>query len=77
VQSALVDNGGKVNQNTLKITDATLNTLQISQLNQVKYVLINGVAQTLDGTNGQMVKFYDSYRLGLKLGMQIQGKVGL
>lgn len=77
VQSALVDNGGKVNQNTIKITDATLNTLQISQLNQVKYVLINGVAQTLDGTNGQNVKFYDSYRLGLKLGMQIQGKVGL
>ncbi len=77
VQSALVDNGGKVNQNTLKITDATLNTLQISQLNQVKYVLINGVAQTLDGTNGQIVKFYDSYKLGLKLGMQIQGKVGL
>jgi hypothetical protein len=77
VQSALVDNGGKVNQNTIKITDATLNTLQISQLNQVKYVLINGVAQTLDGTNGQIVKFYDTYRLGLKLGMQIQGKVGL
>jgi hypothetical protein len=77
VQSALVDNSGKVNQNSLKITDATLNEFQISQLNQVKYVLINGVAQSLDGTNGQIVKFYDSYRMGLKLGMQIQGKVGL
>jgi hypothetical protein len=77
VQSALVDNGGKVNQNTVKITDATLNLAQIAQLNQVKYVLINGVAQSLDGTTGQIVKFYDSYRMGLKLGMQIQGKVGL
>ena len=77
VESALVDNGGKVNQNTLKITDAHLSTLQISLLNQVKYVLLNGVAQSLDGTNGQIVKFYDSYRLGLKLGMQIQGNVGL
>lgn len=77
IQAALVDNGGKVNQNTIKITDATLSPAQISQLNEVKYVLINGVAQSLDGTNGQIVKFYDSYKLGLKLGMQIQGKVGL
>jgi hypothetical protein len=77
VESALVDNGGKVNQNTLKITDAHLSTLQISLLNQAKYVLLNGVAQSLDGTSGQIVKFYDSYRLGLKLGMQIQGNVGL
>ena len=77
VKAALVDNTGKVNQNTVKITDLTLNLAQISQLNQVKYILINGVAQTLNGTNGQIVKFYDTYKLGLKLGMQIQGKVGL
>lgn len=77
VKAALVDNTGKVNQRTKKITDVTLNASQISMLPNTKYLLINGVAQTLNGTNGTIVKFYDSYKLGLKLGMQVQGNVGL
>lgn len=76
VQSALVDNAGKVNKRTKKITDISLTPAQIAQLPNVKYLLINGVAQTLNGTSGQIVKFYDSYKLGLKLGMQVQGNVG-
>ena len=77
VKSALVDNTGKVNQHTKKITDAALNEAQISLLPNARYVLVNGVAQTLNATTGQIVKFYDSYRLGLKIGMQVQGNVGL
>lgn len=77
IAAALVDGGGKVNQRTTKITDAVLNPSQIALLPNVKYILINGVAQTLEATNGQIVKFYDSYTLGLKLGMQVQGNVGL
>lgn len=77
VQSALVDAGGKVNQHTKKITDASLSATQISLLPNVKYILVNGVAQTLNATTGGIVKFYDSYHLGLKIGMQVQGNVGL
>jgi hypothetical protein len=77
VKSALVDNTGKVSQSTKKITDISLNASQISNLPNAKYILINGVAQTLDATSGQVVKFYDSYRLKLKLGMQVQGNFGL
>lgn len=77
VSSALVDNTGKVNQRAQKITDVTLNQSQISLLPSTKYILINGIAQTLEATSGQIVKFYDSYNLSLKLGMQVQGNVGL
>ncbi len=77
VSSALVDNTGKVNQRVQKITDVTLNTGQIALLPNTKYILINGVAQTLEATNGQIVKFYDTYNLSLKLGMQVQGNIGL
>lgn len=77
VASATVDGQGKVNQNTEKITDALLTPAQIAQLGNVKYILINGVAQTLNALNGQIVKFFDTYKLDLKLSTQVQGKIGL
>lgn len=77
VSAALVDGTGKVSQRTKKITDAALNATQIALLPNVRHILINGVAQTLNATSGQIVRFYDTYNLGLKLGMQVQGNVGL
>lgn len=77
VKPALVDNTGKVNQKTKKITDVNLSEAQIALLSSSKYIVINGVAQTLDATTGQVVKFYDFYKLGMKLGMQVQANVGL
>ena len=77
VKPALVDNTGKVNQRTKKITDVSLSETQINLLSSSHYIIINGVAETLDATAGQVVKFYDFYNLGMKLGMQVQGKIGL
>lgn len=77
IESALVDNNGKVNQRSKKITDIDLNHLQIAQLPNVKYLLFNTYSQTLDGPNGKVVKFYDDYTIDLKLGLQVQGKVQL
>lgn len=76
LQAALVDNEGKVNQRTKAVTDATLTEGQIALLPNAKYILINGVAQTLEATNGEIVKLYDTYKLNLKLAMQVQGSLG-
>lgn len=77
VKSASIDNLGVVSSHTKKITDTNLTPEQISQLRNVKYLLIHGVAQTLDATSGQIVKFFDYYNLKLKLAMQVQTKFGL
>jgi hypothetical protein len=77
VSPALVDNNGRVNQRIKKITDINLTQDQILLLSGVKYVLLNAVAQTLDGTNGQVIKLFDDYTLDFKLGLQVQGKINL
>lgn len=76
LKAALVDNTGKVFQRTKAITDATLNEVQIALLPNAKYILINGIAQTLEATNGEIIKLYDTYKLNLKLAMQVQGNLG-
>lgn len=77
VQAALVNSTGRVNQRTKKITDIHLNASQIALLPNVKYLLINSIAQTLNGPSGQVVKLYDDYTINVKLGLQVQGKVQL
>lgn len=76
LKAALVDNAGKVYQRTKAITDATINEVQIALLPNAKYILINGIAQTLEATNGEIIKLYDTYKLNLKLAMQVQGNLG-
>lgn len=77
VQSALVNSAGRVNKRSKKITDIGLTTPQIAMLPKVKYILVNSVIETLDGTKGQVIKLYDDYTVELKLGLQVQVKVQL
>ena len=74
VEAALVDANGRVNQRTKKISDVVLEAYQIGLLDQVKFLEIEGVAQTLNGTQGQIVKLFDDYTIGVKLSMQVVGK---
>lgn len=77
ISSALVDNSGRVNQRTKKTTDIHLSATQILLLQNVEYIMIKAVSQTLNGTSGQVVKIYDDYTLDLKLGLQVEGKIQL
>jgi hypothetical protein len=74
IQPALVDSNGKVYKKTKKINDITLTEAQIALLDQVKYLEIEGVAETLNGTSGQIVKLFDSYKIDVKLSVQVEGK---
>jgi hypothetical protein len=77
VQSALVNSAGRVNKRSKKITDILLTAPQIALLPNVKYVIINSFMETLNGTNGQVIKLYDEYSVDLKLGLQVQAKIQL
>lgn len=74
VEAALVDGNGKVTQRTKKVNDIVLTESQVALLSQVKYLEIEGIAQTLNGPNGQVVKLYDDYSIFVKLSMQVEGK---
>lgn len=72
VKAAPVNNTtGKVNGTSSKITDISIDENKIQLLNQVKHIIIEGTVDTTDPSNTN-VKFYDSYSISLKLGMQVK-----
>jgi hypothetical protein len=78
VESASINTAtGRVTTPTRKITDIILNEQQLQLLPDAKHVIVYGLSQSIDGTNGQVVKIYDDYIIDLKLGMQVQGKFNI
>lgn len=77
VQSAIVDYKGKVIEHAVKTTDIVLENGQLHKLPDAKHIIFNGVANTYHGTSGHPVQLYDFYTMGLKLSMQVKGKVNL
>lgn len=75
VKSAITNTNGDVVSNTKKITDLKLNEQQIALLDKVKYIIIVAELQTKDAKNGKYVKFYDFYKLALKLSVEFEGKL--
>lgn len=76
VTAAPVNSSGRVTSSINKITDFTITKAKTQLLNQVKHVIITGTAETTTPQT-TVVKFYDNYRILLKLGMQVQMKTTL
>lgn len=76
VAAAPVNSSGRVTSSINKITDFTITKAKTQLLNQVKHVIITGIAETT-APQTTVVKFYDNYRILLKLGMQVQMKTTL
>ena len=72
--SALTDNSGKVTESTKKITDILLERDEIELLNQVKYFELIGFGETKNGTQEEIVRIFDEYKIKLRLGVQIEAK---
>lgn len=76
VSAASVDGAGKVSSPTSKTTDIIMDSEKIPLLANAKYVIISGFAGTTLPLNTEVI-FYDSYRIAIKLGMQVQLKGNL
>ena len=74
VEPAPVDATGRVTQQVRKINDITLDQSQIALLDQVEKLIIYGEAATTNADQGEVVKFYDNYKINLKLALQIQAQ---
>lgn len=76
IQAGVIDGTGKVISASQKITDILLDDDQIELLDRVKYVMIVGTAQTNEPQE-TVVKFFDTYKISVKLGMQLKLDVDL
>lgn len=77
IESAPVDGNGRVTEMFQKISDIYLDKAEIGLMNDAAYIVIGGVAESLNGTNGQIVKIFEDYVIDLRVGMQVQGSVNL
>ncbi|MFA7272751.1 MAG: hypothetical protein WC044_02730 [Crocinitomicaceae bacterium] len=75
IKAAPVDGTGKVTQSAKAINDFTLTNAELPTVKNTAYIIFEVGGQTTDGNLGTVVKFYDSYKLSLRLGLQVQGKV--
>lgn len=71
IASAMVGPDGLVTAPTLKTSYATLTNNAISNLENVKYVLIKGRLNTTNNGNTD-VKVYSHYQIGVKMGLKAQ-----
>jgi hypothetical protein len=77
IAAAPVNSAGKVIQTAKAINDFTLTNTELPSVKNTKYIIFEVGGQTYQGDQGTLVKFYDSYKLNMRLGMQVQGKVNL
>jgi hypothetical protein len=73
VSGANIDSDGKVSSSVNNITNVSLSSSKIDLLSQVKHIIIDGEVNTTDYQNST-VKFYDSYKVSLKLGFILEVK---
>ena len=73
VSAAFVDGNGKVSSSASSINDYYLTDSQIALLSQVKKVIIRGKAESTQPLNKEVI-IYDTYKIALKLGIQVQAK---
>lgn len=72
-----VDATGKVIAPTSKISDVVFDQARVPNLLNARHVVVKGEAESLEGTTGKVVKIYDTYKLDVKLGLQVQGSIKL
>lgn len=75
LKSGVIDNAGKVTSSTKTTTDISLAANEIPYLSKAKYVLISGDLETHDGKNKKAIQLYETYKISLKLSMQVEGGV--
>jgi hypothetical protein len=74
--SGQTDVEGRVIVPTQKITDILIPRERIDLLYDAAYLIIRADANTLNGTSGEVVGIYEDNYIDLRLGMQVQGRIG-
>lgn len=70
--SGQVDSDGRVVSSTREISDIVLEREQIDLLDQVRFFEVIGFGETRNGTDEEIVKVFDDYKVGTQLSIQIE-----
>ena len=73
VTAASVNSNGIATSQISKSTDVIINESKTNLLDQAKYIIISGITETTKPTNS-VVKLLDSYKIGMKLSVQVKLK---
>ncbi len=74
IVSGITDSEGKVTESTRKITDLEFADERLEHLQEAKYMIVTGTAQTDNATSGKEVNIFDSYTMEVKLGIKVNGR---
>src|SRR5690606_18478832 len=70
IESALVDNNGRVNQSTISSHEIEVNRERLKNLINGRYAIIDANVNTLDYQDSTNVACYSNYRLDVNLGVK-------
>jgi hypothetical protein len=72
VESAPVDNSGRVISSMHKMTDEQFSAARLEHLYHAKKLLITSLINTKDFQSNRIVEIYDSYKIDVKVGVRAQ-----
>jgi hypothetical protein len=75
IESGIYNSDGRVITPVRSTTDITLEDEELDLITRAEYVIVRGTLETNNGTQEQVVKFFEDYKFNVKLSMQVQGKV--
>jgi hypothetical protein len=75
VDSGIYNEDGRVITPVRTTTDIVLDEEELDLITRAEYVIVRGTLETNNGTQEQVVKFFEDYKFDVKLSMQVQGKV--
>lgn len=70
IESALINNNGRVNQPTISSHEIEVNRERLKNLTNGRYAIIDAEINTLDYQYSTNVAFYSNYRLAINLGVK-------
>jgi hypothetical protein len=77
INSGIVNNDGRVIENTKTTKDVVLNKSTAQKFFESKNIIIWGKAESKDATSNKIVKIYEDYTFGVKLGIKVDGSIKL
>ena len=75
IESGTLDGNGKIIASITTVTEITCDRTCIEQMNNTSFLLISAIANTKGASTQQVIKIYDDYKFGLKIGLHLSGLI--
>lgn len=77
IRSGVIDQDGRVTQETRTITDIPYSQARVPNLYQARYARVWADAESTDAENETVVRIFDTYYMNFRLGMKVNANLNL